>query len=442
MRQAVIGLFFLAGLATADDAVRIEEQFPVGKRYTVRTRVELSGTLVPPASKGKESKPVKVQGTSAIDYEERVLAVSARGEVMRTLRQCQRVDFRRTTAGREQEQGLRPTVRRLVVWRKGHTESAFSPDGPLLWGELDVVRTDVFIPALAGLFPEKAVSVNDTWKATTAAVKELTDLEKVEEGGIECKLEKIVRVGTRRLARVRFTGTVKGVGEDGTVRHKVQGTFHHDLAGKYLADLVLNGIMSMLDADGKEAGRVEGRFVMIRSPGSKEDGLSDEAVRKLKTTVPNDENTRILYDNADVGVKFLYPRSWAISREGDNQVEMAGPGGDGLLLTLDGPGKTPTVKQLRTEAQQWVTKQKGKVLRYQDAVVLRRSPMVEWFSVEAKVSEQTFWMDYYTARQDKGGATVAARLRADGITRSRTEVAGIVKTLLVSPPRKTTSSKP
>jgi hypothetical protein len=404
--------------------------------------VELSGTLVPPASKGKESKPVKVQGTSAIDYEERVLAVTAGGEVTRTLRQCQRVDFRRTTGGREQEQGLRPGVRRLVVWRKGHTESAFSPDGPLLWGELDVVRTDVFIPALVGLLPTKAVSVDDTWKATTAAVKELTDLEKVEEGGIECKLEKIVRVGTRRLARVRFTGTIKGVGEDGTVRHKIQGTYHHDLAGNYMADLVLNGVMSMLDADDKEAGKVEGRFVMMRSPGGKEEGLSDEAVRKLKTTVPNDENTRILYDNADVGVKFLHPRSWAISREGGNQVEMAGPGGDGLLITLDGPDKTPTVKQLREEAQEWVKKQKGKVLRYQDAVVLRRSPTVEWFSVEAKVSEQTFWMDYYATRQTKGGATVAARLRSESISRSRAEVAGIVKAIIVSVPRKAASSKP
>src|SRR5262245_24364584 len=117
MRGALIGLFVLAGMASADEAVRLEERFPEGARYKVRTRVELSGNLTPPASKGKESKSVRVQGTSAIDYEERVLAVSG-DEVTRTLRHCQRFDFRRTIAGREQELALRPAVRRLVVFRK------------------------------------------------------------------------------------------------------------------------------------------------------------------------------------------------------------------------------------------------------------------------------------------------------------------------------------
>lgn len=439
MRGALIGLCVLARMAAGEEA-RIEERFPVGTRYKVRTRVELSGNLIPPASKGKARKPVRVQGTSAIDYEERVLAV-ADGQVTRTLRLCQRFDFKRTIAGREQGLALRPAVRRLVVWRKGHTESAFSPDGPLLWGELDVVRTDVFIPALAGLLPKKPVNVGDTWRGTLPAVKELTDLEKVDEGGVECKLEEVVRVGKRRLARVRFSGTVKGVGEDGTARHRLQGTFHHDLSGDYMADLVLNGVMSLLDADGKEAGRVEGRFVMMRSPGGKEEGLGDGAVRKLKTE-PDDRNTRLLYDNADMGAKFLYPRSWAVSREMGNQIALDGPAGDGLLITLDAPGKTPTLKQLREEAAQWVKKQEGgKLGREQAPVVLRRSPAVEWFSVEAQVKKQSFWLDYYATRQDRGGATVAARLRAAGITRTRAEVADIVKTLVVNTPRKAAGAK-
>ncbi len=434
MRGALFAILLIACPLAAEEAVRLEERFPVGTRHKVRTRVDLSGELTPPPAKGKPATPVTIKGSSAIDYEERILDASE-GKITRALRHCERFDFKRTIAGKEQEIALRPEVKRLVVLRKGHTESAFSPDGPLLWGELDVVRTDVFIPALVGLLPTKEVREGDSWQASEAAVQELTDLEKVESGGIECKLEKITRVGKRRLARVLLKGTVKGVGEDGTASHRLQGTFHHDLEGGYLADLVLNGVMSLLDKDGKEAGKVEGRFVMMRSPGGSAVGLGDEAVKRIKTE-PDDENTRILYDNPDAGVKFLYPRAWRLTREMGGQIALDGPAGDGLLITIDPAGKTPTVKQLRDEAQQWITKQKGSVIREQPAVTLRSTPPLEWFAVEAKVGGQTFWMDYYATRQTEGGATVAARMQPANVKPSRKDVSMIAGSISLRTPRK------
>ena len=42
----------------------------------------------------------------------------------------------------------------MVVIKAGERKAPFSPDGPLTWGEIDVVRTDVFNPALVpGLLP-------------------------------------------------------------------------------------------------------------------------------------------------------------------------------------------------------------------------------------------------------------------------------------------------
>ena len=51
------------------------------------------------------------------------------------------------------------------------------------------MRTDVFAPALVGLLPADAVRVGDRWSAAEVAVQELTDLEKIEEGKLECRLE-------------------------------------------------------------------------------------------------------------------------------------------------------------------------------------------------------------------------------------------------------------
>lgn len=430
MRHSVLAVLLIAAAARADEALRLRESFPAGTRLFVKTRVELTGTLTPPPTKGKAPSPVKIQGTSAIDYEERVLTVTPKGDVSKTVRSYERLDFRRTLAGQQQELALRPAVKRLVVLRKGHTEVPFSPDGPLTWGEMDAVRTDIFIPALIGLLPDRAVREGDRWRATDAAAQELTDLEKLEEGALECKLEKIVHSGRRRLARVSFSGTVKGVGEDGTARHRIQGTYHFDLDAGRLSDLVLTGTLSLLDKDGKEMGRIDGRFAMQRSDGGRAEGLGDAGLRGVKLE-PDAENTLILHDSPDQGARFLYPRAWRVARSGDGQIALDGPEGSGLLITLDTPGKTPTSRQLLDESRQWLEKRKGTVLRAVPAATLRASPRLETFSVEAQLGGQRFWMDYYVTTQAAGGATVAARLVPAGLSQSRKEVEAIARSIVL-----------
>ncbi|MCL6567655.1 MAG: hypothetical protein K6T35_01925, partial [Meiothermus silvanus] len=80
---------------------------------------------------------------------------------------------------------------------------------PLTLAEIDLIRTDVFTPALAGLLPPQPVRPGDRWAAAGAAVQELTDLEKMEEGQVECRLEQLVMLEKRRHARVGFRGAVR-----------------------------------------------------------------------------------------------------------------------------------------------------------------------------------------------------------------------------------------
>ncbi|MGL4553373.1 MAG: hypothetical protein ACRC33_19575 [Gemmataceae bacterium] len=432
MRIFVVALFLATAALRGEEAVRLSESFPAGTRYQVKTRVELTGTLTPPLPpKGRKPDPVRVAGVSAIDYEERVAAVDPSGDVTKTVRSCARFDFRRTLAGQKQEIALRPGVKRLVVLRKGQTEVPFSPDGPLTWGEMDVVRTDVFVPALRGLLPATAVKEGDRWRAADPAVQELTDLEKVEEGAVECRLDRVTADGKRRLARVTFGGTVKGVGEDGPARHTLRGSYTFDLEGGYLAELILNGKMTMPGPDGKDLGSIEGRFALERSPGGKAADLDDEALKGVKLE-PDDDNTRMLYASAGQGVSFEYPRAWRIAREADSQIALDGAGGSGLMITLDPPGKTPTSRQLLDESRGWMKKQKGEVTREVPAATLRTTPRLEAFSLEARLSGQTFWMDYYVTEQDAGGATVAARLVPAELAKARKDVEAIARSIVLS----------
>src|SRR5262245_18685962 len=104
------------GVARADEAIALRETYRPGYQYHVSMRVELSGTLTLPAEKAEAPKPLAMNGSSAIEYDERVLAVS-HGEVDKSLRIYRRVDFQRTVGGQPQQSTLRSEVRRLVLLR-------------------------------------------------------------------------------------------------------------------------------------------------------------------------------------------------------------------------------------------------------------------------------------------------------------------------------------
>ncbi len=432
-RQYVAGFtVVLAGLgfaARADEPVRLREALAAGSRYQVQIRVQLEGALVLPAEKDKpQAKPLPLTGESVIDYDERALSIDREGRVNRTVRVFRRCDFERQLGSTPQKATLRPTVRRVVMMRMNNTEVPFSPDGPMTWGEIDMLRTDVFTPALLGFLPDRDVRPGERWKASLDAVRELTDFEQVDEGGLDCRLESIVNMGGRRQARVSLKGTVKGTNEDGPARQQLDGFYLFDLDGGYLATLTINGKHSLLNGDGKEVGRIEGRFGMSRQPLTRSAELSDESLRGV-TLEPNDANTRLLYENEDLKVTFLHPRRWRVSGVQGRQITLDGADGNGLLMTVDAPQKTPTAEAFLAESRAWLQKQKAKVGRIMPPRRVQAPGVMEQFSIEGELEGQKFLMDYYVTRQTAGGATIAARLLPNNLAAVRREVEDIARSI-------------
>jgi hypothetical protein len=425
----------------AEEPIALHERFSVDYEYHVSTRVELSGTLVPPPSEGGKgttgegnksaAKPLSVRGSSAIEYDERILDVGQDNRVRKTVRFCQRTDFRRTVGDRPQESSIRPQVRRLILLRQKNKEVPFSPDGPLMWGEIDLIRTDVFTPALSGLLPRQPVRVGERWSATQEAIQELTDLEQIESGSLECRFEQIADVEKRRHARVAFQGTIRGANEDGPNRQEIEGYLFFDLESNHLSYLFLRGRYFMLDKDGKEVGRVEGRFVLTRRANTRARELSDASLKGVAVE-PNAENTLLLYDNDDLGIRFLYPRRWHVAGVRGSQVTLDAADGGGLLLTLDPLTRAPTGARFLAESRDWLAKQQGKVLSVDPPRTLRPSPILEQFSLEVEMGQQKLFMDYYVSRQNKGGVSIAARLPMREREALRKEVEAIARSVVVT----------
>ncbi len=444
MRSAfiLVACLTLAAPAVGADTFRLKENFAVDYQYHVSTRTELSGSLTIPAEKpGQNSNKLALRGSSSIEYDERVLSLAANGQVQKTARLYRRLDFERRVGDRSQSNSLRPNVRRLVVLRHQQMEVPYSPDGPLTWGELDLVRTDVFTPSLAGLFPSSDVSVGNRWPATGDAVKELTDLERIEEGGLECSLEGLTTVEKRRCARVTFTGTVRGVNEDGPNRQRIEGYCYFDLDSNHLSYLYLKGTSSLLDKSGAIIGDVEGQFVLTRHAQSSLD-LSEQSLRGVALE-PNAENTLLQYDHAESGVRFLHPRRWRVTSVSGPRITLDESSGGGLLITLEPANRTPTGAQFQSEVADWLKQQKATIVRSEPVrrIASERRP-IEQFGFEADLNGNRVSLEYFVTRHTTGGATLAARLSPRDASTLRGEVERIARSLTITPPATGQATKP
>jgi hypothetical protein len=426
-------LFLAPGWLHAEELIQLREAFSPGYQYHVSTRVELSGSLSLPAAKGQAAAgTLPIKGESAIDYDERVLAVAADNQVQKTARIYRRIDLQRHVGAEVQRSTLRPEVRRLVVLRHQQAEVPFSPDGPLTWGEIDLVRTDVFTPALAGLLPADAVRPGDHWVAASGAIQELTDLERIEEGQVECRLEQLTLVEQRRHARVALSGTVRGVNEDGPNRQQLDGYFYFDLESRHVSYLYLKGIQALLDKEGHVVGRIEGRFVLTRQAHQHAADLAVEAWKHIGVE-PTADNTLLLYDNPQLGVRLLYPRRWRVAGVRGRQLAVDEANGSGLLLTLEPAQPGPTGAQFATEVQEWIKQQKARVLRSEPIHRLAGSPAdLDAFGFELELSGQRVVMNYFVTRQALGGATITARLLPRDLAAVQPEAERIARSVVIT----------
>src|SRR5262249_18295988 len=157
---------------------------------------------------------------------------------------------------------------------------------------------------------------------------------------------------------IAFNGTVRGTNEDGPNRQTLDGYLYFDLESNHVSYLYLKGLSVLLDKDGREVGRIEGRFVLSRRAHTRRRELSDARLKGVSLE-PNAENTQLLYDNPDLGVRFQHPRRWRVASVRGPQVALDGADGSGLLVTVEALKRLPSGTQFLTESRDWLAGQKA-----------------------------------------------------------------------------------
>lgn len=410
----------VSGFQGPSETIRLLEVPGLSGAWRVESRSEISGSLQVPGPNG-QGKVMAVRGHSAIGYDERLLALDSRGGVERVIRAYRKAEIRRTLGDQAQESGFRPEARRVVLLRRDTQEVPFSPDTPLTRGEIELVRTDVFTPALAGLLPGREMGLGMGWVAETAAVRELTDLAAIRDGGLACKLAEVQSIDGRKVARVTFRGVINGSNEDGPCRQELEGFLYFDLGRQAIAYLSLRGKHVLAGPNGGEGGTLDGRFVLTRTPLETPENLSDAALARARL-VPDDDNTLLLEELGPL--RLEYPRRWRLGQARQDQVALDGADGSGVLVTLTAPGKGPAPAAYLEETRGWLARQSATVAK---ADSLREvEPGLSTFAMEATLKGKPARLEYYVRSSPEGTILIAGRLNP-GDTTAQADLARLAR---------------
>lgn len=430
---ALLALLLSLEVVSAQEPITLAERFDPSVAYRVELKVRLAGRLAVPVEKGKPPQILPMVGNSTLTYDERPLPAEE-ANTARVMRNYREVDLQRTLDGKEQKAEIRPAVRRMVVMRSDKGKKApFSPDGPLMWGEIDVVRTDLFSPVLVpGLLPTRAVRPGDRWSASAGAVAELTDFDPIEQGGLTVEFAGLVTLEGRRYAKLLIAGTVTGNTQDGPSRQKLDGMAYFDLDIQRLAYLNLTGRHELLGPGNTTVGRIDGTFVLTRGPVGRIADLTDEALRGLDLR-PTSTNTELLYDNPDLGIRFNYPRRWRVGAIEGRRLTIDESSGGGILVQVESPEELPSVDQYLKETKDFIRGQKWNVLG-QEAPrrVADRPVRIDRFAFDADVNKQKVRLEYAVLSQAEGGVTMAGRIPWNDRDDLGRDFERIVRTLTVT----------
>jgi hypothetical protein len=407
----IAAVILVVGTATAaDPAVTLAETFDDKNVCRVEVKSNISGKISLPVGEGKPAKVVDLSGSHHFQYDERPLT-SEDPAGKKLVRAYRTFEFSRTIGGQEQKAVVRPDVRRMVVLRSDKGRKApFSPDGPLTFDEIDVVKNDLFCPTLvAGLLPPKAVTAGARWQASEAAVVDLTDLDRIDNGGIDVEFVAVVESNKKKYAKLSLSGTVRGQNEDGPNRQQIDGTVYFDLEANRLSYLKLNGVHELLDDKGQATGKIEGSFTLTREASPKADEFTDAALKGVELK-PTDEVTQLLYDNPDLGVKFLHPRRWRVGVVQGRQLVLNEPQGGWAKLTVLPAAKTPTAAAFQAEVKDFLAKEKVKLSPVPEPKRWQAKPAVDRFGMDVEAATGKLRMEFALLTSPEGGVTVDARL--------------------------------
>lgn len=256
--------------------------------------------------------------------------------------------------------------RRLIGVSMGKTGGTiFSPDGPLLREELDLIDVQGNSLAIEAILPSEPVSQGQRWPQSAESLALLLGLEATSASDVESLLIDVAD----NAAKVELSGTVHGA------IHGVASEI--ELRAKYKFDLELNRItwFAMAIKERRSIGHVDpgidvvAKLQMKLQPGVTCEQLEPSALKLTNQSFTNID-TRLSHESFGGNYGVLYDRRWFIMHdEGKSTVFRLIDRGELIaqcnisVPAQNGPQHVPSLEKFQQEIEQSLGDHFGQFVR-------------------------------------------------------------------------------
>ncbi|MGL4463718.1 MAG: hypothetical protein ACRC1K_16310, partial [Planctomycetia bacterium] len=317
--------------------------------------------------------------------------------------------------------------------RRQQVEIPYSPDVPLQWPEVDLVRTHVFVPTLLRFAPAGPLVVDATWPAPAAAVQELLGIDAVAKGGLQCTYFGTIEHKGAKLAQIGIDGEVTGTAADGRSTTEVVGALYLDAGDGRLHSLRAKATRRMLGPDDAPLARLVVDYQLLVQFRAADPDLDDATAESIPEE-PDPRSTVLEAPLPPLGLRILHPRRWLLARAEGNAAQLEHQE-SALVVHVEAEGKTPTLEQFRAEVKEYLAQRKMTADEIPGAGERTTAGgSTANFRFKATVNGKPTILDYWVVRDGEYGGTAAARLTEADAAVLLPDVARIVDDLRFSAP--------
>jgi len=314
LRRAAGCCLWLASLAcllpttALAEQIELREDAVAARYFQVTQQVEISGKLFTPALGDKKTMPMPFSATASFGFEERRLPGPGRdARALRALRSYDKAQVESHVGTQVSYLRMRSFIQQIVAQGEREGLLLYSPQTPLTYSELELLRSPGDALAVTGLLPLEKVEVGETWEPADWAVQMLAGLEAVEKGEMSCKFESL----TDGIAHISFTGAARGAGLGAPVDLQFTGLFKFDVAQHFIKHVELAQI------DKRSAGAiapgldVQAKITVDRSLLTTPQRLTEDMVKQLPLE-PKPVDLLLTISVPDWGIRFYHDRNWHV----------------------------------------------------------------------------------------------------------------------------------
>ncbi|HTN74022.1 MAG TPA: hypothetical protein VL096_02200 [Pirellulaceae bacterium] len=276
----------------------------------VKAVVEVEGQLkLNPDGQKVTTKPIKV--IANYEYDEKTLALPSVGKAeatpARVVRHYSQAEADITIALSKMKNVLRDDVRLVAV--QGSTESLtfYSPLGPLVRDELELLKVPGESLVWNRLLPTQAVKPGDQWKLTDATLAILLNIDVITAQDVQAKLLKV----EDGLAQMELQGTATGaIGGVGT-EFELKAKYNFHLEQGQITWLALGFKEKRAIGHAEPGYEITARARISAAPLSSSGYLLEKNLQGIKLEL--DPGALLLsHESTEGGFRLLHDRRWQV----------------------------------------------------------------------------------------------------------------------------------